>query len=224
MPDAEFRQRGNELAIALTEPHVKGVFEEKLPLALHAALQLGCVAAVAPEARPKPLQEGFDLADLQVRPLRTSAMKLYALTGICSRLRQPHAYLTVTMPQTQVPRRCMCKLESGLLTGFPICKLTSIDVQRACHQAYQIALKPEHVPQIAITNLFGLIDYSFHVQCLGNGHMVACLHSSCRLKSSLVSCAVWHVLLLWRNNAVCLAHYVTTARLTWTLRTSSGTA
>lgn len=66
MPDAEFRQRANELAIALTEPHVKGVFEEKLPLHLHAALQLGCVAAVAPEARSKSLQEGFDLADLQV--------------------------------------------------------------------------------------------------------------------------------------------------------------
>lgn len=65
MPDAEFRQRANELAIALTEPHVKGVFEEKLPLALHAVLQLGCVAAVAPEARAKSLQEGFDLTDLQ---------------------------------------------------------------------------------------------------------------------------------------------------------------
>ena len=66
MPDAEYREQANELAIALSEPHVKGVFEERLPLDLHAALQLGCVTAVTPDARSKSMQDGFDLSDLQV--------------------------------------------------------------------------------------------------------------------------------------------------------------
>ena len=66
MPDTEYREQANELAIALSEPHVKGVFEERLPLDLHAALHLGCVTAVAPESRSKSLQDGFELADLQV--------------------------------------------------------------------------------------------------------------------------------------------------------------
>ena len=66
MPDAEYRQQANELAIALSEPHVKGVFEERLPLELHAALQLGCVTAMAPDSRSKSMQDGFDLTDLQV--------------------------------------------------------------------------------------------------------------------------------------------------------------
>ena len=66
MPDAEYREQANELAIALSEPHVKGVFEERLPLDLHAALHLGCVTAVTPESCSKSMQDGFDLADLQV--------------------------------------------------------------------------------------------------------------------------------------------------------------
>lgn len=66
MPDAEYREQANELAIALSEPHVKGVFEERLPLELHAALHLGCVTAVTPDSRSKSMQDGFELADLQV--------------------------------------------------------------------------------------------------------------------------------------------------------------
>ena len=66
MPDAEYTEQANELAIALSEPHVKGVFEERLPLDLHAAIQLGCVTAVLPESRSKSMQDGFDLTDLQV--------------------------------------------------------------------------------------------------------------------------------------------------------------
>ena len=66
MPDEEYREQANELAIALSEPHVKGVFEERLPLELHAALQLGCVTAVIPESRSKSMQDGFHLTDLQV--------------------------------------------------------------------------------------------------------------------------------------------------------------
>ena len=66
MPDAEYREQASELTIALSEPHVKGVFEDRLPLELHAALHLGCVTAVAPDSRTKSLQDGFELADLQV--------------------------------------------------------------------------------------------------------------------------------------------------------------
>ena len=66
MPDADYRQQANELAIALSEPHVKGVFEERLPLDMHAALHLGCVTAVIAESRSKSMQDGFELSDLQV--------------------------------------------------------------------------------------------------------------------------------------------------------------
>ncbi len=86
MPDAEYREQANELAIALSEPHVKGVFEERLPLDLHAALQLGCVTAVIPESRSKSMQDGFDLTDLQVHfaPCRNKALALsLALSGVC---------------------------------------------------------------------------------------------------------------------------------------------
>ncbi len=90
MPDAEYREQANELAIALSEPHVKGVFEERLPLDLHAALQLGCVTAVIPESRSKSMQDGFDLTDLQVytAPCRNSALALsLALSGVCISVR-----------------------------------------------------------------------------------------------------------------------------------------
>lgn len=45
---------------------VQDVWEERMPLQLDAALAVGCVAAVAPEARLRPLSEGFALTDLQV--------------------------------------------------------------------------------------------------------------------------------------------------------------
>lgn len=80
MPDAEYRDQANELAIALSEPHVKGVFEERLPLDLHAALHLGCVTAVTPGSRSKSMQDGFDLADLQVH--KSFTMFLASLTSV----------------------------------------------------------------------------------------------------------------------------------------------
>lgn len=77
MPDADYRQQANELAIALSEPHVKGVFEERLPLDLHAALHLGCVTAVIPESRSKSMQDGFELSDLQVAFTSPDVMPIY---------------------------------------------------------------------------------------------------------------------------------------------------
>ncbi|KAK9824549.1 hypothetical protein WJX72_011249 [[Myrmecia] bisecta] len=65
--DASYREQINAWSSKLAERHVKGVYEERLPLALHAALQLGCVAVVNPAARSRPLSEGFDLSDLQMK-------------------------------------------------------------------------------------------------------------------------------------------------------------
>ncbi|CAL8464190.1 g3725 [Coccomyxa elongata] len=61
----EFRRREADVTYALSQPHVRDVWEERMPLALDAALAVGCVAAVAPAVRSRPLSEGFDLTDLQ---------------------------------------------------------------------------------------------------------------------------------------------------------------
>ncbi len=66
LAEDEFRRREAEVAYALSQPHVRDVWEERMPLALDAALALGCVAAVAPAVRSRPLSDGFDLTDLQV--------------------------------------------------------------------------------------------------------------------------------------------------------------
>ena len=62
----EFRRREAEVAFELSQPHVRDVWEERMPLALDAALAVGCVAAVAPAVRSRPLSDGFDITDLQV--------------------------------------------------------------------------------------------------------------------------------------------------------------
>ncbi|KAK9830879.1 hypothetical protein WJX81_001263 [Elliptochloris bilobata] len=67
MEDAEFRRRAPEVALALAAPHVRDVFEERLPLAVDAALAMGCCAAVGVGARTRPLAEGFDRAELEMR-------------------------------------------------------------------------------------------------------------------------------------------------------------
>ena len=46
--------------------HIKGIYEDQLPLDFHAVLALGCVAAVSASARGKPMGEGFRLHELQV--------------------------------------------------------------------------------------------------------------------------------------------------------------
>jgi hypothetical protein len=67
MEEAEFRAHATELALKLATPEVRGVYEERLPLAFDASLALGCVAALVPSARSKPLSEGFDWTDFQAR-------------------------------------------------------------------------------------------------------------------------------------------------------------
>jgi hypothetical protein len=44
MAEADYHVSCPELAVQLAADHVQGVFEERLPLGLHAALQLGCAA------------------------------------------------------------------------------------------------------------------------------------------------------------------------------------
>ena len=67
MSNDTFLRSAPEVAVALMAKHVRGVFEARTPLAVEAALEAGCVAAVARHAQRRPLGEGFDLAELQVR-------------------------------------------------------------------------------------------------------------------------------------------------------------
>jgi DNA polymerase epsilon subunit 1 len=45
----------------------QGVYETKLPLALHALLQLGCVCMVDPKARNRTIKQGWSLNDLRMK-------------------------------------------------------------------------------------------------------------------------------------------------------------
>lgn len=84
MAEEEFRRREAEVSFVLSQPHVRDVWEERLPLELDAALSLGACAAVAPAARSRPLSNGFDVADLQVRA-RQSLVRFRSSTPYCSR-------------------------------------------------------------------------------------------------------------------------------------------
>lgn len=66
MSEADYRAQAPALAAQLSGPHVRGVYEERMPLALEAALQLGCVVGVAPAMRRKALGATWQLEDLQV--------------------------------------------------------------------------------------------------------------------------------------------------------------
>ncbi len=67
MAEEAFQAGAARIGAALAQPHVRDVWEERMPLALEAALQLGCVARLGPGARARPLAEGFDITDLQAR-------------------------------------------------------------------------------------------------------------------------------------------------------------
>ena len=66
MAEGEFRDQAPQLCAQLSGPHVRGVYEERLPLALEAVLQLGCCVGVAQQARRKALGATWQLQDLQV--------------------------------------------------------------------------------------------------------------------------------------------------------------
>ncbi|GBF92637.1 hypothetical protein Rsub_05251 [Raphidocelis subcapitata] len=65
VPEPDWQARHARLALQLLSAGASGVYEGQMPLRLQAALQLGCVATVAPAARGRPLGDGFDLEELQ---------------------------------------------------------------------------------------------------------------------------------------------------------------
>lgn len=65
--EVEFQRSAAEWAMTLVDSHVVGVWEERMPLSLHASLTLGCVAELRPHVRQRSLAEGFALDELRVR-------------------------------------------------------------------------------------------------------------------------------------------------------------
>ncbi len=70
MAEEAFQRDSAKIGLALAQPHVRGCWEERLPLGLEAALRAGAVAELAPAARARRLADGFDITDLQARPHR----------------------------------------------------------------------------------------------------------------------------------------------------------
>ena len=66
MSEEAYQSETAEVSLKLSQPHVRDVWEERMPLALEAALSVGCVASVAPAVRSRPLSEGYELVELQV--------------------------------------------------------------------------------------------------------------------------------------------------------------
>ena len=66
MSEEAYQDETAEVSLKLSQPHVRDVWEERMPLALEAALSVGCVASVAPAVRSRPLSEGYELVELQV--------------------------------------------------------------------------------------------------------------------------------------------------------------
>ena len=68
--DEEEAQLGSaDIALTLAVSHVHGVWEERMPLGLEAALSIGCVTELLPSVRHQPLLEGFMLSALKVEPM-----------------------------------------------------------------------------------------------------------------------------------------------------------
>ena len=66
MSEEAYQEETAAVSLKLAQPHVRDVWEERMPLALEAALAVGCVASVAPAVRSRPLSEGYELTELQV--------------------------------------------------------------------------------------------------------------------------------------------------------------
>ncbi|KAL4450230.1 hypothetical protein ABPG77_010899 [Micractinium sp. CCAP 211/92] len=67
--EGAFRRQLPELQARLAAAGLRGVYEDRLPPELNAALQVGCVAVVAPSARRRNLGAGFDLEELHMKPV-----------------------------------------------------------------------------------------------------------------------------------------------------------
>ena len=69
LPESDYRAALPQLEAALSHPGVRGVYEARVAPEWSAALSTGCVAVVAPGARRRNLGAGFDLRELQARPV-----------------------------------------------------------------------------------------------------------------------------------------------------------
>ncbi|KAL5211891.1 hypothetical protein ABZP36_022738 [Zizania latifolia] len=65
--EEQFRVEGKKLAAHLAEPDVEGIYETKIPPELNAILQIGCVCKVDKSAKRRSIQDGWDLAELQMK-------------------------------------------------------------------------------------------------------------------------------------------------------------
>lgn len=73
MSEEAYQDETAAVSLKLSQPHVRDVWEERMPLALEAALSVGCVASVAPALRSRPPSEGYELVELQVHVRAISA-------------------------------------------------------------------------------------------------------------------------------------------------------
>lgn len=65
--EEQFRVEGKKLAAHLAEPDVEGIYETKILPELNAILQIGCVCKVDKSAKRRSIQDGWDLAELQMK-------------------------------------------------------------------------------------------------------------------------------------------------------------
>lgn len=66
LEEQELQTQAGGISAKLAALHTRGVYEERIPLAMHAALTLGCVAHVSPPAQSRNLAEGFTLSEVLV--------------------------------------------------------------------------------------------------------------------------------------------------------------
>jgi hypothetical protein len=66
LPEAEYHASIPRLSALLSADSVHAVYEDAMPLQLHAALQLGCVVEVLPGSQSKSLAADWQLNDFQV--------------------------------------------------------------------------------------------------------------------------------------------------------------
>ncbi|KAI3992350.1 hypothetical protein MKX01_030071 [Papaver californicum] len=63
----QFKLERRKLAAHLADPEVEGIYETKVPLEFNAILQIGCVCKVDKSAKNRNSQEGWKLAELQMK-------------------------------------------------------------------------------------------------------------------------------------------------------------
>lgn len=92
LEESEYRRASAALALDLADRDVRGVYESRLPLGLHAAWRLGCLAQLAPQARARELGSVFELGDLAPRTLPHEVAAYLEPAGGVTRLHQLSLY------------------------------------------------------------------------------------------------------------------------------------